>query len=317
MFFIFLFNRALPCAINFTLSVLFQEVGAQTLHALNGLEALDILKDNSATIDLILMDLQMPFMDGYEATSIIRARDKDIPIVALTANAMREDEEKTKKIGMNEHLNKPVDVEKLYATLFKYITPKVDVPTGIKGEQDEVIIPAFVHIDVALGLTHLVGNKKLYLKVLKDFYANYKALKLESLEEEVFKREIHTLKGLSANIGAMALHKVAVQLDESQDKNLIPKLYEALDPVLEELKVLSIMSEKINCIKLELNQDKREELFNMLKEAVLKKRSRECTPILEEIERYALSAEDNNLFLAVKEAILNRKFKDASGILGE
>lgn len=85
----------------------------------NGKEALDLFK--SGKYELILMDLQMPIMDGYEATKIIREIDKDIPIIALSANAMTEEVEKTKAYGMNEHLAKPIDVEKLFATLSKYI----------------------------------------------------------------------------------------------------------------------------------------------------------------------------------------------------
>lgn len=85
----------------------------------NGKEALDLFK--SGKYELILMDLQMPVMDGYEATKIIREIDKDIPIIALSANAMIEEVEKTKAYGMNEHLAKPIDVEKLFTTLSKYI----------------------------------------------------------------------------------------------------------------------------------------------------------------------------------------------------
>lgn len=85
----------------------------------NGKEALDLFK--SGKYELILMDLQMPVMDGYEATKIIREIDKDIPIIALSANAMTEEVEKTKAYGMNEHLAKPIDVEKLFTTLSKYI----------------------------------------------------------------------------------------------------------------------------------------------------------------------------------------------------
>jgi signal transduction histidine kinase/ActR/RegA family two-component response regulator len=85
----------------------------------NGKEALDLFK--SGKYELILMDLQMPVMDGYEATRIIREIDKDIPIIALSANAMIEEVEKTKAYGMNEHLAKPIDVEKLFTTLSKYI----------------------------------------------------------------------------------------------------------------------------------------------------------------------------------------------------
>ena len=226
---------------------LLETIGIEVDIANNGEEGVKLFESNLGKYELILMDLQMPIMDGYEATRIIRGMDKEIPIIALTANAMREDLEKTKSIGMNEHLNKPIDVEKLYATLFTYITTKVANSEILRDDQDDITIPEFVHIDVALGLTHLAGNKKLYVKVLKDFYENHKVLKLEALDEETFKRAIHTLKGLSANIGATALHNVAVQLDESQDRNLIPILYQVLDPVIAELKEIAIENETL-CI---------------------------------------------------------------------
>jgi len=85
----------------------------------NGQEALDMFRENS--YDLILMDIQMPVMDGLEATKIIREEDSKIPIVALSANAMKEDHEKTKAVGMNEHLHKPIDFVKLYSTILKYV----------------------------------------------------------------------------------------------------------------------------------------------------------------------------------------------------
>ncbi|MEA3513114.1 MAG: ATP-binding protein [Campylobacterota bacterium] len=92
----------------------------------NGKEAVDMFTSNKDKYELILMDLQMPIMDGYEATKLIRKDNSDIPMVALTANAMKEDIEKTKLSGMQEHLNKPIEVEKLYETLLKYISKKVN-----------------------------------------------------------------------------------------------------------------------------------------------------------------------------------------------
>jgi CheY-like chemotaxis protein len=85
----------------------------------NGQEAVDMFE--SGKYELIIMDLQMPVMDGYEATRIIRNIDKDIPIIALTANAMKEEMDKTKAVGINEHLIKPLSMEKLFTTLSKYI----------------------------------------------------------------------------------------------------------------------------------------------------------------------------------------------------
>ena len=81
---------------------------------MNGKEAIDLFTKNINKYELILMDIQMPIMDGFEATKFIRQKDEKIPIIALTANAMLEDKQKTKKAKINEHLNKPVNVNKLY-----------------------------------------------------------------------------------------------------------------------------------------------------------------------------------------------------------
>jgi CheY-like chemotaxis protein len=85
----------------------------------NGKEAID--KYHQQNYALILMDIDMPIMNGYEATQLIRLRDKNIPIIALTAHNSLESILKIKQVGMNECINKPVKVEKLYETFFKYI----------------------------------------------------------------------------------------------------------------------------------------------------------------------------------------------------
>ena len=88
----------------------------------NGEEAVELHQKNDYT--LILMDIQMPILDGYEAAKIIREKDKKIPIIAVTASAMKEDVEKTLESGMNDHINKPIEVTKLYQILLKYAQPQ-------------------------------------------------------------------------------------------------------------------------------------------------------------------------------------------------
>ena len=85
----------------------------------NGEEAVD--KCREFNYSLILMDIEMPIMDGYDATKIIREKNKEIPIIALTSNGTIEDINRTKSVGMNEHLLKPIDLELLYSTFSKYI----------------------------------------------------------------------------------------------------------------------------------------------------------------------------------------------------
>ena len=90
--------------------------------ASNGQEAVELFSKNNYS--LILMDIQMPIMDGYEATRLIRIKDKNIPIIALTANAMKEDIEKTKQAKMQVHINKPINISELYEALLKYLPKK-------------------------------------------------------------------------------------------------------------------------------------------------------------------------------------------------
>ena len=93
--------------------------GANVTCATNGKEAVNIYKKSPEFFDIILMDIMMPEMDGYEATKVIRSLDSKIPIVAMTANAFAEDKIKTKKAGMNAHLSKPLDKDTLVQVVAK------------------------------------------------------------------------------------------------------------------------------------------------------------------------------------------------------
>lgn len=93
--------------------------GAIVTCATNGIEAVDIYKKSPGFFDIILMDIMMPEMDGLQATQCIRSFDHDIPIVAMTANAFMEDKIKAKKAGMNAHLSKPLDKDKLIRVIAK------------------------------------------------------------------------------------------------------------------------------------------------------------------------------------------------------
>ncbi len=98
---------------------LLAESGFEIDIANNGEEAVNKCKE--CNYSLILMDIEMPIMDGYDATRIIRKINKEIPIIALTSNGTIEDINRTKSVGMNEHLLKPIDLDLLYHTFSKYI----------------------------------------------------------------------------------------------------------------------------------------------------------------------------------------------------
>jgi len=290
---------------------LLEHSGIQIDIANNGQESIDKFEKNK--YDLILMDLQMPIMDGYKATTIIRKQDNDIPIIALTANAMSEDIVKTKKVGMNEHLNKPIDVEELYETLLKYIQQTNEGIQYNETLENTPKLPILNSIDTHIGLSHMNNNNKLYIRVLKDFLKDYKNFNIDNIPNEEFKRATHTIKGLSANIGAVSLHTISIQLDKTQNKTLLPKLYEELSIVIEELKIQFSFTEDIQYDN--ISQEQEDKLFLELNEAVKTEMPNICIPIIEKIEQYNLSKNRLELFSQVKSYIEDYEFDEAINLL--
>ncbi|RLA72796.1 MAG: hypothetical protein DRG24_01980 [Epsilonproteobacteria bacterium] len=291
---------------------LLEDSGIQIDIANNGREAVAMFASDPTRYELILMDLQMPVMDGYEATRILREISSSVPIIALTANAMKEDIDRTHSVGMNAHLNKPVDVEKLYETLLKYISKKTDNPRLIHHTNLDIVIAEFENIDVAIGLSHMAGNQTLYLNVLHDFYNEYKILKLEAADDETFQRVIHTMKGLSENIGALALNEILIALEKTGNRDLLPKLHKALTDVVEEIEDKVIITPIESSTKKErIDTLKRGELTAELKEAIQTKKPKKCEPIMKEIEKYQLSSDDKKAFDTIQRLLEKYKFKEA------
>jgi CheY-like chemotaxis protein len=281
--------------------------------ASNGKEAIDKFKSNNNKFELIFMDLQMPIVDGFGATSAIREIDKNIPIIALTANAMKEDIEKSHNAGMNEHLDKPINVEKFYKTLLKYIAKKTDTVYEIKSknDEDEIYIPELKNINKEYGLKLVLNNKKIYLNILKGL-TKYEYLIYGATENnEQFKRDLHTIKGLSASAGALDLNKIAKELDETQDKEKVPKFLEELKNVIEEIKTLQHLFEERNEQLVEIDKQTKERLFLELKEACKTKRAKNTKPIIEELKKYKFSEEDEKNFEKIAELVNKFKFKEA------
>lgn len=282
----------------------------------NGLEAIDKFKKSS--YELILMDIQMPTMDGYEAAAKIREienKTSPIPIIALTANVMKEDIERTKKAGMNDHLNKPVAVEKLYATLLEHIPEKNPENINITQMKTKSSFMDIDTLDTKKGLRFLGGNKKLYMKILLDFYENYKDITLYDIDDIEFKQILHTVKGLSANIGAELLHKISTELELNRDRALLDSWYTEMNKLIDELGEKLEPYEEDEKRKFKPSDEKKDELFRTLKEKVGTKRPKECEEIVKEIDKYQLSDSDNELFQGVKENIEKYKFIEANEML--
>jgi signal transduction histidine kinase/FixJ family two-component response regulator/HPt (histidine-containing phosphotransfer) domain-containing protein len=291
---------------------LLEDTGLNIILANNGQEAIDKYKSKKQDIELIFMDIQMPVMDGYKATKIIKDINSNIPIVALTANAMVEDIEKTKNAGMNEHLNKPIEVEKLYQTILKYVTVKTDKKNSIKKDNHKnMSFPNLQTIDIKIGLSNL-NSESLYLKVLNSFYDNYHNTKVQNLQEEELDRIIHTIKGLSANIGATTLHNKAKEYEDTKDKSLLIEIDTLLSDITKELEEKVIdKSQNSNQNLPIITDDKRDELFENLKDTLNSNRPKICQEAISNIEKYKLANDDEKLFVDIKNLVSKYNFKGA------
>ncbi len=282
--------------------------------ASDGLEAVNMVKSNQ--YDLIFMDLQMPVMDGIEATKIIRQIDKDIPIVALTANAMPRDIEHTKKAGMDAHLSKPIDVSSLYNILFKYL--KKDLVQKSVGRLQTTTLPDFINIDKQSALKLINNNEKLYIKILTKFL-KYKDIKLNELDANEFKITTHTLKGLSLNIGAIKLNKIIVELETTKNRDLVQDALDELKRVCDEIeqKILTTADKDIVGHKEILSDEKKELLFKNLRDAIATMKPKVYKPIVAEIQAYDLGDKDNKMFENIKTTLSEFNYKEAEEFFKE
>jgi CheY-like chemotaxis protein len=173
------------------------------------------------------MDLQMPVMDGLEACRKIRELDscKDLPVLAMTAHAMLEDRQKCLNAGMNDHVTKPIDPPALFSALMKALRPGESVD-GKSAASQKTILPVLPGIDMAAGLARVSGNKKLYKELLEKFTNRYFSANIEltnllaQQDAEAARRLVHTIKGVSGNIGAMDLFTRADKLETAVCKDL-------------------------------------------------------------------------------------------------
>jgi signal transduction histidine kinase/DNA-binding response OmpR family regulator len=193
----------------------------------NGREAVALATGNVGHYDLVLMDIQMPELDGYEATRRIRAdsRCTDLPIVAMTAHAMVEEREKTRLAGMNGHIVKPINPKDLFAMLARWINPAFLAMTRSSTAQpvadtDVLLQEDLQEISIAEGLMHCNGRHELYLDLLVKFMETKAgtADEIRSLVQrgdlEVAGRAAHSMISIAGMIGATELANAAVALEK-------------------------------------------------------------------------------------------------------
>lgn len=221
-------------------------LGLEVVTARNGWEALQ--ETEKGSFDLVLMDIQMPIMDGYEATRRLRAHGFTLPVIALTAAVMSDDKLKARAAGMNDHLGKPIDPVALHSTLARWLPaaaetsagprmPPADVPgpcsAPTSGQSATLAVEAL--FSPTLGVAMLDGNQALYERLLDELLTQlrgtYAALpqQLVALSaapspatRAALQQHTHSLKGVAGNLALAPLASATATLDEALKSGLLP-----------------------------------------------------------------------------------------------
>ncbi|ACA85124.1 multi-sensor hybrid histidine kinase [Shewanella woodyi ATCC 51908] len=237
------------------------DVGIKVSTASNGEQAIRMIKQ--ANYDLVLMDVQMPVMDGLTATQIIREDNqyKQLPIIAMTAHASPDDYKRSLDSGMNDHLNKPIDHQLLYRTITRWIDASASInqfdadepdsylsfseqdktsePTSTEKEDTFPIeLPGF---DTSIGLKRHNHKADLYLRMLNLFYKEYRNIEQEIREEKsqgnftYLHRLFHTIKSSAASLGEATLSELASTLEKLMHNLAVPVDKELDEKIEQEL----------------------------------------------------------------------------------
>ena len=325
---------------------LLNNVGLSAMIANNGQEALDLLKEDA--FDLVLMDIQMPIMDGLTATKAIRERPekyfKEVPILAMSARAFQKDTEECLAAGMNAHIVKPIDPTLLYEEMAKFLPIDSDArPDKIVeimkddekvSSEDAAFIAQFQKIknfDAAMGLYHSNNNKALFLKLLQGLVTNFRekcifiSKYVQNNQFEEATRMAHTIKGLCGTVGAISIQKKALNLEtrlshKQFDNDEYNEFSTSLQTFIDELEgVLSniVTEQNTHTVKVEdpEAQTKLKNAVEKLKTAVDSCSSTQCKRALDDIENIAFAPEQETLLQKLKEQIEDYDYTEAEETL--
>ncbi len=326
-----------------------QQAGLRVTVADNGKEALEKLAEpaelaKNGAFDAVLMDIQMPVMDGYEAVRLIRdnPRYEKLPVIAMTANALKGDEEKCLAAGMNDYVAKPIDIGQLFAALGKCIKPGERLPAPSHPQTEDApesgLPDKLPGINIAAGLKRLNGDKRLFKKLLIDFRRdNADAVQricaqLDKEKQAPALHLVHTLKGLAANLSmenlsgaAKSLETAIRQGEKARFAGLLEEVQQCLNEVLEAATTLKADElPPVNARKNETPPDTAL-LAPLLKELdmLLKRHNMKAQKCWVEVKKNLSASAWQNDMAQLETFISQLKFKDArvslaklAGLLG-
>jgi CheY-like chemotaxis protein len=193
------------------------------------------------------MDLQMPEMDGFTATKLVRGQPhlQKLPIIAMTAHVMADAIQRCLEAGMNDHVAKPIDPEAFFATLARWTHAHpeevLDLVSRATSAGDEIVLPELAGVDVEAGLQRTAGNKRLYRDLLAQFAARHEFAAnrikeaLDSGDRDQAERLAHSLKGVAGNLGinqvfvAARTFESAIRASQAGTGGLVEELTSVMD----------------------------------------------------------------------------------------
>lgn len=302
-----------------------ESMGLDVTIAGNGRIALEMLRKEK--FEVVFMDIQMPELDGIEATAQIRADEKlkKLPVVAMTAHAMVEDRVRCLEAGMDEHVTKPLDPVQLLEVLSHWITPKRKViETPYSSPSSEAKAPALKleRFDVEAGLKRLNGNLALYLTLLRDFRTAHLDF-LPRIRELSDPKQVvslsHSLKGVAGNLGAKDVYNAAYSIEQEArmwqrlpTQQQLANLEIALSQALFEIEELPAEVRTSEALLSHVKVD-REELALSIKRllVLLEDGDTEATDLIEELETQLIAEGMSDELEDLKMQIRNFEFEKA------
>jgi signal transduction histidine kinase/CheY-like chemotaxis protein/purine-cytosine permease-like protein/HPt (histidine-containing phosphotransfer) domain-containing protein len=267
-------------AMNQELAVeLLRSAGVAVVLANNGQEALDTLAQDTQ-FDAILMDCQMPVMDGYQATAMLKQRPElhSVPVIAMTASVMDGDRDKATRAGMVDYIAKPINVGQMFATLARWITPKANanqLTTPATVEERRPHLPRLTGLDTARGLATVMGNQGLYARQIRRFvdtYADFSndfAVAQSDADTGAALRAAHTLHGIAGNLGALQVQQASAALEKAckagdpphQIQALLSICLQALTPLISGLRQWADSDESVDSVAPSAPQERLQSLL--------------------------------------------------------
>ncbi len=322
-------------------------VGLNVDLANNGKEAVEKVQKNDYA--LVLMDLQMPVMDGFEATAIIRKfpdeRKRKIPIIAMSARALQGDKEKSLEAGLDAHVTKPIDPVEFYGELAKWIPqekpaepeePKEEKIENLPQKKD-AFLAAFDRIpyfDADLGVFRAARSKSLYLKLVRRFVEDFDGYiskiseALQNKDREVAERMAHTLKGVAGTIGCNKLQETVARIEfliRSNDPEIERFPWQKTDAILQKLidriqkaiplAAAAIGEEEVLLVEDPEAESKFKKMLELLEPAIEESVPADCRVALKVIEHVRFDEKRTSLLKALKKALDNFDFDEMGKIL--